>query len=144
MISAEKFWSRVGVKEPDACWPWLRGLFSTGYGGVWYKGKNWYTHRVAWELTNGPIPEGLCCLHSCGNPPCCNPAHLRLGTSTDNMRDCVKEGHGGGPMLTWEEVRELRARYKAKWGAQTALAARYGVSPRTVCSIVNNKTWKGA
>jgi hypothetical protein len=50
------------------------------------------THRLAWELANGPIPEGLQVLHRCDEPACCNPDHLYLGTQTENMADKVRKG----------------------------------------------------
>ncbi|MFB9187253.1 HNH endonuclease signature motif containing protein [Dactylosporangium sucinum] len=52
-------------------------------------------HRVAWEVANGqPIPDGLQVLHSCDNPPCCNPAHLSIGTQAENMQQMVARGRG--------------------------------------------------
>jgi predicted HTH domain antitoxin len=54
-------------------------------------------HKVAWILTNGPIPNGLMVCHKCDNPPCCNPNHLFLGTQTENMQDALAKGrHGHG------------------------------------------------
>jgi hypothetical protein len=47
---------------------------------------------VAWQLLKGPIPEGLCVLHRCDNPPCCNPDRLFLGTHRDNTLDMVAKG----------------------------------------------------
>lgn len=43
-------------------------------------------HRVAYILTKGDIPDGLLILHSCGNRRCCNPAHLRQGTQSENVK----------------------------------------------------------
>ena len=56
-------------------------------------------HRIAWEAHNAePIPEGMVVMHTCDNPECFNPHHLRLGTQSENMRDCVAKGrHKPGP-----------------------------------------------
>ena len=50
-------------------------------------------HRIAWEAHNAePIPEGMIVMHTCDNPPCCNPAHLVLGTPKDNTHDAISKG----------------------------------------------------
>jgi hypothetical protein len=77
---------------PDACWPWQGGRKVKGYGRLMRDYKDLQSHRVAWEETFGPIPDGLQVLHHCDNPPCCNPAHLFLGTPGDNVRDMVAKG----------------------------------------------------
>lgn len=88
---------------PLACWPWT-GLRSKGYGRFKVGDKNrYFAHRVAWELANGPIRRDLgelVVMHTCDNPPCCNPAHLRLGTDADNQADMRAKGrHAHGPAL---------------------------------------------
>jgi hypothetical protein len=50
------------------------------------------THRAAWLVTYGPVPEGMCVLHSCDNPPCCRPDHLFLGTLKENSEDRDRKG----------------------------------------------------
>ena len=58
------------------------------------------THHLAWEVANGPIPDGLWVLHHCDNPPCCETepsdeypdGHLFLGTHADNMADMAAKG----------------------------------------------------
>jgi hypothetical protein len=103
----DRFWSKVATAGPDDCWPWTAATTPKGYGRWTYRegGKNCHTtaHRKAWELANGPIPAGFQVLHRCDNPPCCNPAHLWLGTHRDNMADKVAKGRQsrlGRPMLT--------------------------------------------
>src|ERR1700680_5052102 len=75
---SERFWSHVDQSGgPDACWPWLISFAQFGYGQFCIeKGKMERSHRVAYALTFGAIPEGMCVLHRCDNPACCNPAHL--------------------------------------------------------------------
>lgn len=80
---------------PDKCWPWVGGSLNEGYGCIRLgssHGRIVLAHRAAWAIANGPIPDGLFVLHHCDNPPCCNPAHLFLGTHQDNMDDMVAKG----------------------------------------------------
>jgi hypothetical protein len=88
----ERFWGKIQVLSPDECWDWLYSTNKDGYGNFWFQGSNVNSHRVAWILTFGPIPNGLDILHKCDNPPCCNPSHLFLGTHEDNMRDMGEKG----------------------------------------------------
>jgi len=85
---AARFWTKVDRSGgPDACWPWMAARNRSGYGVFQIEGRQESAPRVAWALTNGPIPDGLWIRHTCDNPPCANPAHLLPGTHLDNMRD---------------------------------------------------------
>lgn len=76
----------------NGCWEWIFNKNHKGYGQLTKHGKRIKAHRLSYEAFHGPIPDGLMVLHSCDNPPCCNPAHLRVGTAKDNMADAVKRG----------------------------------------------------
>ncbi len=97
-VTEADFWARVDRSDLDGCWPWTRGRLAFGHGrtaSLDAPGLRELTHRIAWKLVNGPIPAGLCVLHRCDNPPCCNPAHLFLGTKLDNARDAGAKGRMG-------------------------------------------------
>ena len=92
-----RFWSKVNrTDNPNDCWEWNASRVSGGYGQAIRFGKSSVAHRVAWELTQGPIPEGIFVCHRCDNRLCCNPAHLFLGTARDNNRDKMDKGRARG------------------------------------------------
>lgn len=69
-------------------WPYRRN--KKGYGQVRSDGKMRLAHRVALEKRLGrKLLRDELVLHSCHNPPCINPAHLRIGTVAENNRDAV-------------------------------------------------------
>lgn len=90
--NAETFWALVERGAADKCWPYKGPKTPRGYGAITYLKKSWRAHRLAWTLTKGPIPAGQVVCHKCDNPPCCNPAHLFLGTNGDNTRDAKRKG----------------------------------------------------
>ncbi len=63
-----------------------------GYGRLRLRRKSMLTHRIVWSTLYGPIPPGMSVMHTCDNPPCVRPAHLRLGTHAANMQDMVAKG----------------------------------------------------
>ena len=122
----DRFWRKVDKRSPDDCWPWAASR-NKGYG-VFYlpsEGRTTQAHRVAWLLSNGSIPPDLYVCHRCDNRPCCNPAHLFLGTHRDNMDDAKKKHRMPGPRkLTDEEVRQIRA----ATDTQKSIAEHFGIS----------------
>lgn len=92
----ERFWEKVNRSAFKGCWLWKGSTFHFGHGqfSVTQDGRrrNKKAHRVAWELTNGPIPDGLMVCHRCDNPPCVRPDHLYLGTAKDNHDDSWNKG----------------------------------------------------
>ncbi len=148
-----RFWSKVAITaNPDKCWEWQYFRNENNYGQSHKDGRNMLTHRIAWELTYGEIPDGLWVLHKCDNPPCCNPAHLFLGTHQDNMQDMATKGRSNPPGLQGEkharhkltdyQVREIRQRYRSGSIEYMQLAHEYGVSFSTINRVINHKGWK--
>lgn len=151
---AERFWPKVDKRGPDDCWEWKGGKIPAGYGIIRGHGKVLKAHRVAWELTNGPIPEGegwhgTCVLHKCDNPGCVNPAHLRLGPQSENINDMYRkkrdaDPHGeanGNSRLVKEQVLGVRALLEEGKLSLRAIAARYDVALRTIWNIKEGITW---
>jgi hypothetical protein len=87
---ARSFWSKVEMRGPDECWPWKLSLNRAGYGQVRCCGDTFLAHRIAYELTAGPIPEGRTLDHvkarGCTLRSCCNPAHLEPVTQRVNAQ----------------------------------------------------------
>ncbi len=69
---------------PAGCWQWTGARSSSGYGQVGISGVSKSTHRVAYELLVGAIPDGLQIDHLCRNKTCCNPVHLEPVTNREN------------------------------------------------------------
>jgi len=81
----ERLWPNTSGKGFLDCWEWQGGVSHNGYGYIKCDGRQQRTHRVAWELVNGPIPDGLQIDHLCRNRRCCNPAHLEPVTCRENL-----------------------------------------------------------
>lgn len=166
----ERFWSKVDKNGPampgmeSCCWVWTNGARNhDGYGKFTATGKTKIASRAAWEFSKGPIPVGMCVCHRCDNPPCCNPAHLWLGTNAQNIsdRDVKKRNnaasgnrHGthtrpdrvargerqGSAKLTEEDVKRIRVMV-ALGEPQKKTAIDFGVSRSLIGLIVKRKIW---
>ncbi|MDN5931328.1 MAG: hypothetical protein L0I24_09745 [Pseudonocardia sp.] len=127
----------VDRRAPDECWPWT-GYSEDGYGRFLLDGRMIGAHELAVSFTTGErrLPELETC-HSCNNPPCCNPAHLRFDTRQGNVDDMVRSGrnHKFPRRLDDATVRLIRER-RAAGACQDDLAARYGVSASYISYLV--------
>lgn len=149
---AADFWERT-LEAPGGCWEWQDERTPEGYGR-WKAGERLagtrVASRVAYVLAKGEIPEGFSVLHSCDNPPCCNPAHLFVGTQGDNRADMLAKGRqfnlrgeeAGQAVLTEVQARDILNSYVPRVVTLQHLADRHGVNIKTVHDIVQRKTWR--
>jgi HNH endonuclease len=135
------FFEKVDQRGLDECWNWKAGKNYAGYGVF----GNQRAHRWIWEFENGPIPAGMYVLHSCDNPACVNPYHLRLGTHQENMRERdlkgrTLSGENANPAkLTTADVERIRE--MTLFGANRKdLAHIFAVTPEAIGLVVRRVT----
>lgn len=146
----DRFWAKVAKRKPSQCWLWTGATNERGYGVMRPAGQRsgppLKVHRYSAELAGMDI-VGKFVLHSCDNPPCVNPSHLRPGTNSENVRDMVsRHRHGfghrnGNAKLTEDDVVEIRRRVAAG-ELHRVVAADYGVARTRVTTIVGRKDWR--
>jgi hypothetical protein len=143
-----RFWAKVQRGESNACWLWLAstsgskdhqyGQFTVaGWAGQVHVGA----HVFSFELVNGwGSANGRKVCHSCDNPACVNPAHLFIGTHSDNMKDAGRKGRLSVPRpaaqkLSPAQIEWARACVDAGW-TRTAVAARLGTGKGYISRLV--------
>ena len=146
-------WAKVDKSAgDDGCWPYTGSTDRRGYGRpgrAVVRGtetKRYYAHRRSYEIHVGPIPDGKLIMHTCDNPPCCNPKHLRIGTDAQNNADMRRKGrHAKGDefpqaKLNADKVREIRQLLAAGKG-RNEIAPLFGISANHVSGIKNGRYW---
>jgi hypothetical protein len=155
MTFSERLWAKIDIQGPHECWPWIgKSKTNFGYGRIAKTGRrngSVVAHRAVYELVNGHIDPDLQVLHSCDNPPCCNPAHLSQGTRLENQGQMVARGRHNpvhfigttNPMavLTEDQVKEIRRRYIPRVVTQRQLAIEFGCSQQVISYIISRKLW---
>lgn len=91
----QRFFRFIELNGHSECWFWKGSTQDWGYGGFKFRGKMHGAHRVSYTLFRGEIPKGRVVMHSCDNPICVNPWHLKIGTQGDNLKDCYKKRRRG-------------------------------------------------
>lgn len=131
----------------DSCWVWT-GHCSKGYGRMTVAKKGVLVHRLAYELSVGPIPGGLDVLHTCDNPKCVRPSHLFLGNDADNMTDKTQKGRQargqghGNAKLTEDAVKQIKSLYRKNvYGLTKRLANQFGVTETCIRQIITGERW---
>jgi len=145
-----RFFSRVDYGTASECWEWTHLQNSTGYGRFSLSDKTHLAHRVSYQIFVASIPEGKVVCHQCDNRLCVNPAHLWLGTQSDNISDAVKKGRihrpdtrgaqNGNTPLTEPDVVAIK-RALGAGSRQKDLAQSFCVDVSTISNIKLGKTW---
>lgn len=142
-LAQNRFEKKFKKDSTNKCWLWFAGCGSDGYGCFRLYGKIIGSHRVAFALYKGSIPNGKVVRHTCDNPKCVNPKHLILGTQLDNINDRHRKGrdqrgasHSRAKLdeLSVRLIRDSKLHY-------TTLAAIYGVSGASIRGIQKRRTW---
>jgi hypothetical protein len=130
------------TKKGDGCWLWTGCLDNRGYAKLRVDGRSERVSRLLVELSTGTKPpRNLSVCHSCDNPPCVNPAHLFVGTQSDNGRDMVKKGRCGAARITPEVATRIRERAVGTRRMDKIIAAEFGVSRDIVRRIRVGDSW---
>ena len=165
-----RFWSKVMVAGEQECWPWIaKAQSAAGYGVLKVREHgNIVASRIACYLGNGspPSPTSFS-LHSCDNPSCCNPKHLRWGTPKDNVADALsRERHVAPPdthrnaewnakrlaampkgealwnnSMTEAEAREVFRLHMANHNV-SQIAAAVGKPKHVIADICRGRSWR--
>lgn len=136
-------------RAKNGCLEWQLARNQDGYGVVRLTPETTiHAHRLAWVTFVGPIPEGMCVLHHCDNPACCDVNHLFLGTKADNAADRVRKGrssrlfgeNNGAAVLTHKQVRAIRALAKEGWQTKE-LAEMFNASRQTIRNVKSRRRY---
>lgn len=150
------FHKRPLIETETGCLEWAgyRNNHRGGYGQISTvdskpsrKKRCHLAHRISFEIANGPIPPNMAVCHRCDNPPCCNPAHLFLGTKLENWNDMrAKKRNPIGSKhphakLNEEKVLIIRGMLKAGMSCRQVGKA-FGISETAISGIKRRKGWK--
>lgn len=160
---SEFLFSKIEIPAESECWLWTGGMDKDGYGQTHYCGKNVRTHRVAWLLRNGVIPDAMVVMHTCDTPACINPDHLKLGTNQENTEDKMQKkrhrvasgddhylrknpSQRAGDKCPSSKLNESAVRAilqkLANGMKQREIASELGVSRTAISAIATGRNWK--
>lgn len=145
----ERFWDKVDKGDPEECWEWKGCKNKEGYG-EFYVGEQRYksTHYVLFEIIGEDFEQELV-MHTCDNPPCVNPKHLKQGTYKENTQDCLEKGRrtqnakgegNGFSKLTEEQVIEIKERLE-EGESYDEVKEDFSVSRSHIRNIDNGHFW---
>jgi hypothetical protein len=153
-----RFWANVDRSNQTGCWLWIGNKNKGGYGYFDLadlsrdkRSKRLLAHRISGMLFWGVIGDRVL-LHTCDNPACVNPFHLKSGSQHENMLDKVLKGRARGGIyygeehphttLTNTQVLQIRTFFADGNWTVKELAIKFGTSKATIAKIISRVTWK--
>lgn len=141
--------AHYSIPEPNSgCLLWMGPKEQQGYGALSFKRKVLKTHRIAWELANGPIPAGMCVCHKCDNRLCVEPTHLWLGTQADNQADKIAKGrqarnrHIRGEAVSTARLTDAQVlAIRSDTRKQRVIADDFGIDQSHVSKLRSGQRW---
>lgn len=133
-----RFWSNLDKEGPEPehrpglgpCWVWKLRVNNRGYGILTWWGIGTRTaHSVAWEFTNGPVPDGLELDHLCRNRACARPSHLEPVTRLENVR-------------RGEQAQRTRCREGHEYSPENTVLNKKGSRVCRTCRLEKQRQWR--
>lgn len=146
----ERFFMKVILPlSRDECWGWKGCKDDCGYGTINIDYIRYRAHRLSYFLFIGN-PNGLEIMHTCDNPVCTNPLHLKAGSHQDNMNDMKSKNRqrslageeNKNAKLTSKQVKQIRELHVSGKYLQKEIAEMYNVNWRTISAITTRTSWK--
>jgi hypothetical protein len=132
----------------DDCLEWPFGKMGGGYGVVTFRGKQTTAHRAMAIMAHGEPPVGATeVAHSCGNPLCVNPDHIRHATPRENsadklLHDRMNSGERNGQSkLSLSDVLAIKALAETKRFTHRQIGNLFGVRDSSVTRIIAGQRW---
>lgn len=136
------------IRKDTGCWEWQGAKTATGYGRMKVDNKAWMAHRYSLKCHLGrELKDGCVVLHTCDNPCCINPEHLREGTQKENMQDCKQKarlGPRGGrhnklpvQSASEERIKKVINAHNRGW-KPSAISSYFKLSPAWVSKVIQD------
>lgn len=144
----EKFWMFVDKKGINECWEFIGKIFPNGYGNFRISLIETLAHRISFLLYHNYLTPNMLVMHSCDNPSCVNPYHLKEGNYSDNSRDMISKNRGNPPrgekssqsVLSEKDVIEIRNMRKSGMLCKD-ISKFFPVSPTEISRVTSGARW---